>query len=368
MAKRYYLVIFIFLFVLIPANKIKAQSEEGIKISPVRIGDLVDPGQTLTKLVEVTNQSNSSREIFTFLRDFKAEGEGGQATLLEPGSEEGSFLASWIDTATSGIMFAPGETKELPVFINVPEEAGPGGYYGAVVFGTLPPEFNQDSEDRGAGMSIGQQAATLILLRVKGDADERADIREFSTDKQYYNTPFEINFTTRIENKGNVHMAPVGTISIKNQFGKTVEEIIFNEKISNVLPKTFRKFQHSWSGDMAFGKYSANLVLTYGTPTNLGGQGMQSLVAVRTFWILPWKIIYLTISSILIFALIFWLLLKMYKNKAVKKAMEEAGLAEVKYVKSYEGPSSTTHILLIVSVVIISVLLVLGIVYLLVFA
>ncbi|MDA3840423.1 MAG: hypothetical protein PF572_05000 [Patescibacteria group bacterium] len=370
MTKKYFVAFFVlsFLFSFFLGQKVFAQSEDGIKISPVRIEDLVDPGQVISKFVTVTNESEAPREIFVFLRDFKAEGELGQAKLIEPGSESGSFLASWIEVATSGISFLPNESKDIPFFVRVPMEVGPGGYYGAVVFGTKPPEFKQDSENRGAGMSIGQQAATLILFQVKGDANEEITVREFSTDKEYYNTPFDIKFTSRLENKGNVHGAPVGTITIKNQIGKTVEEIIFNEKVSNILPKTFRRFEHNWIGDMAVGRYTATLGLTYGTPTGMGGQGMQTLYAERSFWILPWKIISAIVTAIIFLAIIIWLLLRMYKNKAIKKAMEVAGLAEVKYVKTYEGPSPTTHLVLIVSVVVISVILLIGIVYLIVFA
>jgi len=371
MRKSHIVSLFIFsvLFSFLTATNVNAQNNgEGIKISPVRLEDLVDPGQIISKTVSVTNQSNSAREIFIFLRDFKAEGEGGQAKLIEPGSEEGSYLASWIEIATSGISFLPHEEKQIPFIVKVPEDVGPGGYYGAVVFGTKPPEFNPESENRGAGMSIGQQAATLLLFQVKGDVYEEANIREFSTDKEYYNTPFDVQFSTRIENKGNVHVSPVGTLTIKNQLGKTVEEIIFNEKVSNILPHTFRKFQHSWSGDMAFGKYTAILGLTYGTPTKTGGQGMQSLYTERTFWIFPWKIIILISITILVLAIVVWILLRVYKNKAVKRAMEQAGLAEVKYVKTYEGPSPSTHLVLIISVVVVAVLLLLGIIYLFIFA
>lgn len=370
MRKNYFgvfILFFLFVFSFLVNEAYAQDSGEGVKISPVRVEDLVDPGQVLMKTVKVTNESSVPRDIYVFLRDFKAEGESGQAKLIEPGSESGSFLASWIEVATSGTPFLPNETKEMYFSIRVPEEAGPGGYYGAVVFGTKPPEFMAESADRGAGMSIGQQAATLVLLQVKGDADESADIREFSTDKEYYNTPFEVKFLTRVENKGNVHLAPVGTLTVKNQFGKVVKEIIFNERVSNVLPGTFRRFEHTWSDDMAFGKYTATVGLTYGTPANLGGQGMQSLYMEKTFWIFPWKIIGLITLSILLLVAIVWILLRIYKNKAIKKAMEEAGLAEVKYVKTYEGPSPSTHLALIVSVVIVSVFLLFGIVYVIIF-
>ena len=70
MTRRYFFVLLFFSFLLSFSfvQKVSAQNGEGIKISPVRLDDLVDPGQTLSKTVEVTNQSVSQREIFLFLR------------------------------------------------------------------------------------------------------------------------------------------------------------------------------------------------------------------------------------------------------------------------------------------------------------
>ncbi|RMD59900.1 hypothetical protein D6821_00105 [Candidatus Parcubacteria bacterium] len=347
----------------------KAQTvASAIKISPVKIEEVVDPGASIQKTITVTNQAGISRRFYVYLRDFKAEGEGGAPRLIMPGSEEGSFLASWIEAPTEGIDFGPGESKTITFTINVPQEAGPGGYYGAVIVGSEPPRLDIKSEDRGAGMAISQQAATLLLFQVKGRVSERAEIREFSTDKQFYNTPFEVNFLTRIENLGNVHIKPLGHITVYNFYGEEVTKINFNERGANILPHSIRRFDHKWRGERAFGKYRATLGLSYGTPPEFGGQGRQTLYTEITFWIFPWRLLTLTVLGLLFVGSLIILFLRLYKNKAIQRAMEQAGIAQVRYVKKYYGPSPTLHLLLIITVILLGLTLVLGAVYFLIFA
>ncbi len=348
------------MFFLINTGTVSAQSI-GIKISPVVLEELVEPGQSFSRQLKISNESETSRTFFAYLRDFNAEGESGQARLLPPGTERGYTIASWIDITNEGIEFGPGEERIINYVIRVPEDIGPGGYRGAILMGTEPPRLQVDSEDKGAGMSIAQQTASLILLQVKGDVDEEASIREFNSDEDYYSTPFNVDFLIRIENTGNVHVKPRGAIKIDNMFGKEVAVLRVNEKGGNILPGSVRKFSDiRWEGKNAIGKYTATLGLSYGTDVNSGGQGKSSLVGTKTFWIIPWRII-IPAGLTLLFVFVFtFFLLRVYRNRAVKKAMESAGIGRAKYVKKYQGPSPTLHLgmILITSFVIISLIFV----------
>lgn len=355
-------------FLLVNVNFVSAQ-KAGIKISPVKIEDVVDPGQTISTQLKVTNESASAQTFYVYLRDFKAEGESGEAKLVAPGTEDGYYLSSWIDITTDGIPFAPNEEKIIPFKVRVPADTGPGGYFGAVLFGTQPPRLSQDAEERGAGMSIAQQTAALVLLRVKGDVNEVANIREFNTDKDFYSTPFDVDFLIRIENEGNVHVKPHGTINIENMFGKEVAVIRVNETGGNILPNSIRRFSNiKWEGKNAFGKYTAKLGLTYGTPTDQGGQGQSSLFAAKEFWVFPWRYIIPVLLGLVIATGLFYLMLRLYRNKAVQKAMQQAGLRQVKYVKKYQGPSPALHLSLILVVVFIVLFIVVSATYFILFA
>lgn len=359
---------FLFLLFFCFTGAVFAQEGYGIKISPVRIDEVVEPGQVLKMKLKVTNEGDQGRELFAYLKDFKAEGETGKPLLIAPGSEEGYYLASWIDITAEPVKFGPDEEKEIEFLINVPPEAGPGGYYGAVYFGNQPASVQIKSEDKGAGMAIAQQAGALILLQVKGDVDERALIREFNTDKKLYGIPFDVDFIIRIENQGNVHVKPYGAVSITNMFGKKVGVVRVNEKQGNILPKSIRRFEEKWQGKMGFGRYTASIGLTYGTPPDLGGKGKQTLYTAQTFWIIPWRLIVPTLLVFLIIVLIIALFLKFYKNKAIRKAMQQAGFGNVRYVKKYQGPSPFLHFILVLTVVFIIIFLLVTAGYFLLFA
>lgn len=353
------------LLFFLSADFVYAQSGLGIGISPVKIEEVVDPGQVLVEHVKVTNNSSGSVIFYAYLKDFKAsEGEDGSPKVIAPGSEEGYFLASWIDVTSEGIQFAPFEEKTISFTINVPAETGPGGYYGGVYFGTEPPKLYMNEEEKGAGVAIGQQTGCLVLLQVKGDVYEEARIREFNTDKEIYNTPFEVKFLTRIENLGNVHIKPYGAITVENMFGKEIAVVRINERGGNVLPRSIRKFEDAkWSDAMGFGRYKAKLGVIYGTSPDMGGQGKQSIFAEKYFWIFPWKIITPLLLGLVFFSGLLFLFLKLYKNKAIKKAMEQAGMGHIRYVQQYQGPSPTLHMVMILLIVFIVLFLVVASIY-----
>ena len=88
----------------------------------------------------------------------------------------------------------------------------------------------------------------------------------------------------------------------------------------------------------------------------------------KEFWIIPWRIIIPGMLGLIFFSAVFVLLLKLYKNKAVKKAMEQAGLRNVRYVKKYQGASPTLHFAIILLIVLIILFVVISASYFLFFA
>jgi len=340
----------------------------GIKISPVIIEDIIDPGQVVSKEITVTNNSNSAKLLYVYLRDFRAEGEEGKPKLTAPGTETGFSLAAWINISAEPQEFGANESKTIPFEVAIPSDAGPGGYYGAILFGTEPPRLNLDSEEKGAGLAIGQQTGALLLLQVKGDVNEEARIREFTTGKGVYGTPFDIEFLVRVENMGNVHIKPIGTIAIQNMFGAEVGSVRVNDGGSNVLPDSIRRLTENWQGEGGFGRYTASIGLSFGTATRLGGQGKQTLYTEMTFWIIPWRIIVPILLTLIIAFALFVLFLRLYKNKAVRKAMANAGLTNVKLVRKYQGPSPVLHLSIIIAVVLVVLLIIMSGLYFLLFA
>ncbi|NTW22407.1 hypothetical protein HGA34_02555 [Candidatus Falkowbacteria bacterium] len=341
---------------------------EAIMLSPSRVEELVAPGQVITKSITVTNSSESPKKIYAYLRDFTAEGEEGKPRLIVPGTEQGSFLSSWISVTSEGVDIPAGSSADFPYTVTVPQNAGPGGYYGAIIFGTRAPDVKIDSAEKGAAIGVAQQAGSLILLQIPGDANETASVRDFVTDKEFYSTPFKVNFTTRLQNQGNVHVKPRGTIEIANMLGNKVANVRINDTGANILPNSTRRFEVPWSGDFGFGKYKAQLVLTYGTSAEQGGNGMQSLTSIKYFWIFPWKIIGIVVSGIAFLIAAIFIFLKVYKNKAIESAMSEMGVGSEYYVKKTQGGSPAMHLGLTLAILLAVVFLLAAVTYFLFFA
>lgn len=325
-----------------------ANNDITIKVAPSILEELVKPGDVLSEHITLTNQSGQPVTFYAYLKDFKAaaDDESGKAQLIAPGSEEGSYISSWINISNEGISLAPGQGQEIPFTVSVPENVGPGGYYGAIVFGTEAPKTRPGEADKGASIGVAEQAASLVLLQIAGKADERADIREFKTDKTFYTTPFAVNFSTKIQNLGNVHIKPMGVIEISNMMGKKVATLTVNDKGGNILPKSWRLFSNAWSDSFGFGRYQASLALSYGTPADLGGEGRKTLTMFWYFWIFPVKILVSAGASLLVLIILFIIFLRFYQRMAIKSAMARMGVREGQALAKKKTPPARNEFVL----------------------
>ncbi len=296
-----------------------------VEASPFRIEEVVEPGERVTNFITVTNASDEVQTFHTFVMDFAPRGERGSVRLLPIGTQEGPFLSSWVDIPDEGMTFAPREKKQVQVNFRVPQNVGPGGYYGAVVFGPKAPEIK---EGEGSVIALTHQVGVLVLFQVKGDAHYEARIREFTTDYNFYENPFVVNFTTRVENLGNVHVKPVGTIKIESMRGSQVAALPVNEAGANALPDSIRRFENTWEDDFGLGKYTATLVLSFGGLGGDTGVGIRTVTAQTTFWIIPWDVVIPAGVGLLVLIIIITLVTKWYKDKAVREVLRQAGLEE----------------------------------------
>jgi hypothetical protein len=172
-----------------------------------------------------------------------------------------------------------------------------------------------------------------------------------------------VEFTIRIQNNGNIHVKPIGEIRIENMFGKEVKIVEVNKGGGNVLPNSKRKFIEHWKDDFGFGKYTAKLGLSYGTSAANGGQGKQSLYIEKDFWIIPWKIVGPVLISLAITLLVFFFLIRFYKDRAVRGAMQRAGVTNVKATKRRQEVSPAANMGMVLLIVFIVVFMIVSAIY-----
>jgi hypothetical protein len=287
----------------------QAATGDGLKISPVKDELKLKPGEIYKGELKVQNLKSEKVTVGLETQNFTAGGDGVPEFNNETG---GTYtLKSWLKLTSEEVILNPGEEKSVPFRIEVPGNAEAGGHYGAIL------AYDKILTDGKTDSSIGVQGklAYLLLVTVEGDMKVGGKLKEFSTDKKSYGVP-EVKFTTNYENTGNVHVKPIGSITISNWSGEKIGEIEMNKDGGNVLPKETRGFSAEWKeSGTKFGKFKAELKLSTQSPD---GQAIQETATVY-FWILPWKLILLIVLVIVVVVVLAALALKGYKESVLKR-------------------------------------------------
>ncbi len=278
------------------ASFLLGSSAHALSLAPTYYEINAKPGEVVTKAVRVTNDSDEPIVITHDTTNFVAgAGEKGYPQFTGKQTDV-STLANWITVNVPKITIPPRQKVDVPFTVVVPLDAEPGGHYAALTWGTSSPSA------KGSGsVDITGQIATLILLNVAGTTSESGQIISFETASRATNyQKLPVQFVTKIANTGNVHFKPVGQVTIKNMFGRTVATLPFNvvKDGGNILPKSVRVFETTWDKQFAFGKYTATLDASYGKAGTISGE--------YTFWVVDpllaimWAVIAIILVVILI--------------------------------------------------------------------
>lgn len=271
-------------------------SASALTFSPPTFDFSANPGDTINDAVRVHNEGDAAVTLRVESVNFasKPGDETSGIPDFYPSAEvrNGRELAPWISFINKEITLQPGERGSVFYEIKVPSDAGPGSYFGAALITSLSPQSDQ-------GVSVVGNTAVLILLKVNGDAVEEARLTSFTASPSFA-ASLPTTFEARIENAGTVHLRPVGEVTIKDMFGKSVAVVHVNRlEYKSVLPGGARRFSADWfreelsedaslwerqSKNFAFGPYTAELTMEY-------GQQGKTMTATARFWVFPWLVI-----------------------------------------------------------------------------
>jgi hypothetical protein len=315
-------IVFAFACFYITPKAIAAPDKIAFTIAPPKIENKINPGESWASAIAVINNGIDPITVYANVVDFRGKDGGGVEYIKNINTATGSenlYLSRWISIPQDPITILPQEKKFIPFSIVVPADAEAGGHYAAIMMGTRP----QDKES-GSYVNISSMLSCLILLDVKGNVYERGIIREFSTEKSFYQHP-ESDFKVVFENKGNIHLQPQGEIRIFNYFGKEAGVIPINQKseYGNVLPNSKRAWDFEWQGEggiLSMGRYKAVLALAY------GNEARQTDSRILYFWVADLKIIALILSGFIFFILSIVVIARLSVRRAIRQAQLEAGI------------------------------------------
>lgn len=293
-----------------------AKLGQALEIAPPVINVSANPGQTIKTTIYLRDVAKGSLIVTGQTNDFVAGDENGTPKLLLKSDETSPYsLKNWVGTLPS-LRLVPREIKTMAVSITVPKNASPGGHYGVIRFTATPADL------KSTGVSLSASLGALVLLRVNGKVNESLSVKDFyashGSSRGSILESAPLTFTERLQNDGNVHVAPTGQVTVKNMFGKTVGGVNVNAPPRNILPGSIRKFEQAFDQSVIgnkklFGKYTANLKLTY-------GDSKKTLTDSITFWVIPYKLI--AALAILLVAGFFVLreLMRRYNRRIIEKS------------------------------------------------
>jgi hypothetical protein len=305
LAKTFFICFAISVCLVLSAKLLLAQTPEEstrtIIVSPPTVSDNVDPGDKKEGVMKLTNTSPTDTLTFkAVVKDFIVEDTIGTPLVNVDISDKEKYAASsWVGVYPSTFTIAPGKSQEITYYVQVPEDARPGGRYAAVVY---EPQERIDIE--GTGTGVETHIGTLFIFRVNGDIVENATVKSFAAEKKFYEYG-PATILTQIGNLSDSHIRPQGTIAVKNLIGQTIETVNLMEH--NIFPEAARDYTNTVGKKYMFGMYTAELRATYGTNNNL------TLFAEATFFVLPWKIV-LIVTLIIVAVILLVIFLRRRKR------------------------------------------------------
>lgn len=251
---------------------------------PTRLGDdnsvKVKPGEIRQVQVRVVNSSPQTMSIATEAIDFMV-GDDGATPVAITETVEGSnrwSLASWLIMTPTQQTLKPNEIGAINVLIQVPEDALPGGHYAMITHRPAVGEVNAGENQAASG--VNQRVGTLLYVVVDGQINEEAYINNFLIPQYLEFGPVPYSFS--VDNRSDIHITPQMGLTIKNMLGKTVATL--QPETKNIFPFTSRVIEGEWDRIWGFGKYTAELKMSYGE------QGKISIQR-TSFWLIPIKLV-----------------------------------------------------------------------------
>lgn len=266
------------------------QSASGLQISPTKQELSLEPGEVKQVSFVVKNITAIEITAKTTLNDFESDNLTGEPKLIIDNSKRTSYSLEKFIKGFEDVDLKPGESKEIKITIDVPGDATPGAYFGALRFDATPKGGRPDSERQ---VALTASVAPLLLVQVNGDIKEQIEIISVSAQKNNKPSKFFVSAPDKnavtIKNLGNSFSRPFGRIMVQNMRGKEVSAYELNNTTprGTVLPSSTRTFTDSISGVKSPGRYRITASIAHGA----GGEVINYQTS---FWYVPlWMIVIL---------------------------------------------------------------------------
>ncbi len=273
-------------------------------VGPGRISLELEPGQSRTVELVVSNRMGDGR-VFSFEMEDMTGSETGEQAVILLGDQIGPYtLRDFISVPYERFYLEHGYRARIPVTVSLPADAEPGGRYGSLLTSIVsnPVEMGQQAGAQ-SGSAIISRTGTLFFITTPGEIDRESELIGFDTkngQRFFLQGPIAFNLVT--ENTGTVHTSPYGRITVRNILGEQIW--VRNIDPWFVMPRSLRTREIAWEPEFLFGRYTATAEIN---------RSYDDIIDIKTisFWVIPWKLV----GAVFVGLFFFFLLLRFFFSR-----------------------------------------------------
>ncbi len=282
----------------LPPQEASAQAFD-LTVLPAKNEITAAPGTAQEFTITVRNHAAEAMDIKVYPMDYHVTPEN-QFVFQEPGHYTYS-CATWLRFPREVLPMGPNSEARLPVRVEVPPDAEPGGHYAVVFF-----EKVLTPEEIATGAQLAPRVGALVLLTVPGEIVREGRINSFRVESDFLSLwgPSEakregfpvrsLRYRLEVENPGNVHITVKAFLRYRPLFGLGRGEVELGEM--TILPGTVRVFEGLLPDPPAFGVYRAEAQILYGKDLFTFDVERRASAG---FWVIPvlWIVIFAALAA-----------------------------------------------------------------------
>lgn len=229
-----------------------ATDDETITLSPTAKRYTVDPGQTISDSITVTNTGSKEFSFITYARPYYVSGDDYTPVFSTVNKKTDAYR--WVTFEGATYSAVPTATVKIPFTLTVPKNAASGGHYGVIFAETQPSSEAADQNQVFRKKRVG----ALLYVTVKGNNIVKGTVE--STTIAPFQTQPPLSTKSKLQNTGNVDFVDKAKLEVRDIFGQLKYS---TEREVTVLPETTRNVNFDWKEASTFGLYNVSVTHNY---------------------------------------------------------------------------------------------------------
>lgn len=302
---------------LVNAQDTSQAQGSGLQLSPTKTDLSGQPGEQKTFSIILKNITQNEVTAQVFLNDFESDNNTGNPQIIVDNRARTPYSLANMLKNFNDVDLKAGETKEIKLTVDIPSDAAPGAYFGALRYAAVPKGQAQTESEKQVALTAS--VAHLIFVEVPGNINEQIQVNSLKAEQNsktgtfFFKTPNKV--ALGVKNLGNGFSRPFGKVNVNGPFGKEVYTYDVNNTDPRgiILPNSSRTFTDDLKNVKLPGKYNLTASVAY-------GNGGEVITYKSSFIYMPfWAIAVLLVLILVIAGVIYYIYKKKYVKKANKK-------------------------------------------------